>query len=81
MQTLFFNCNGFIGSTRIQGKYLVEKYQNITYRNHVVSVPVKCCEHLPPKPYIPHIKPIKQSKIDIGDLNIAQHKLDKYSII
>lgn len=72
-------CNGFIGSTRIQSKYLVERHQNITYRNHAVSVPVKCCEHLPPKSYIPNIKPIKLSNIDIGDLNIAQHKLDEYS--
>lgn len=72
-------CNGFIGSTRIQGKYLVEKYQNVTYRNHAISVPAKCCEHLPPKPYMPNIKPIKLSRIDIGDLNIAQHKLDEYS--
>lgn len=72
-------CNSFIGSTRVQAKYIVEKYENITYKNFPVQIPFKCCEHMPGKPYVPRLKPLKLNKIDTDDLKIAQHKLDQYS--
>ena len=73
------NCNGFIGSTRVQAKYRVEIPQNITYKNLPIQIPFKCCEHLPEKSHVPNIKPLHLNKINIDDLNIAQHKLDQYS--
>jgi len=72
-------CSAFIGSTRVQAKAIVEAYMNVTYRSHPVLIPYKCCDHLPTKEAIPNIQPLKLSKINTDDLNIAQHKLDQYS--
>lgn len=72
-------CTAFIGSTRVHAKYPIDKYQSITYKNHPVEVPFECCGHLPVKAHIPELKPLKLSKIDTEDLNIAQHKLNQYS--
>lgn len=72
-------CTAFIGSTRVHAKYPIDKYQSITYKNHPVEVPFDCCNHLPVKAHIPELKPLKLSKIDTEDLNIAQHKLNQYS--
>lgn len=73
------DCSSFIGSTRVRAKTMVEVLQNVTYKNHPVNIPYKCCEHLPEKHLLPDVKPLKLSKIDVDDLNIAQHKLDQYS--
>lgn len=72
-------CNGFIGSTRVHAKYRVEVFQNITYKNLPIQIPFECCEHLPKKSHMPDIKPLHLNKINVEDLNIAQHKLDQYS--
>lgn len=72
-------CNAFIGSTRVHAKPLVEKYQNVTYNSHPVTIPYDCCQHIREKPHIPDLKPLKLNKIDVEDLNLAQHKLDRYS--
>ncbi|KAL1489217.1 hypothetical protein ABEB36_014150 [Hypothenemus hampei] len=38
-----------------------------------------CCQHLPLRDNVPELKPLKLSKINIEDLNIAQHRLNQYS--
>ena len=73
------SCNAFIGSTRVHAKYPIDKYKTVTYQNHPVMIPFECCSHLPEKPHIPDLKPLKLNKIDVEDLNIAQHKLNQYS--
>lgn len=73
------DCNAFVGSTRVQAKRIVDVYQTVEYRNLPIEIPYKCCQHLPDKPSIPDLKPLKLSKINTDDLNIAQHKLDQYS--
>lgn len=72
-------CTAFIGITRVHAKYTTEAYQNVTYRSHQVRIPYTCCNHIPEKLHLPDLKPLKLSKIDLDDLNIAQHKLDQYS--
>ncbi|XP_050314503.1 uncharacterized protein LOC126748980 [Anthonomus grandis grandis] len=72
-------CNGFVGVTRIQAKRIIDRDQNVTYKNHQVMVPYKCCQNIPEKIKIPDLKPIKLNNLDIEDLNIAQHQLDQYS--
>lgn len=72
-------CNAFVGSTRIHGKPIVEKYANVTYRNHPVMIPFNCCQHISSNLHIPDLRPLKLNKIDMEDLNIAQHKLNEYS--
>ncbi|XP_050508019.1 uncharacterized protein LOC126885487 [Diabrotica virgifera virgifera] len=72
-------CIAFIGSTRIHAKDQIEKYTNITYRSHPVNVPYRCCDHFETKSHLSKLKPLKLSKINVDDLNIAQHKLDQYS--
>lgn len=72
-------CSSFIGSTRVQAKYLVDKHENLTYKSSPVQIPFKCCEHMPAKSAIPQLKPLRLNKINTDDLKIAQHKLDHYS--
>ncbi|CAH1966268.1 unnamed protein product [Acanthoscelides obtectus] len=72
-------CSGFVGTTRLHSRYSVSTYKNITYKSHPVKVPYKCCEHLPEKQNLPKLKPIKLSKIDTEELEIANHKLNQYS--
>ncbi|XP_050516137.1 uncharacterized protein LOC126891000 [Diabrotica virgifera virgifera] len=72
-------CIAFIGSTRIHAKDQIEKYTNITYRSHRANVPYRCCDHFETKSHLSKLKPLKLSKINVDDLNIAQHKLEQYS--
>ncbi|XP_074031912.1 uncharacterized protein [Leptinotarsa decemlineata] len=72
-------CNAFIGNTRVHSKYFVERYQNVTYNKHAVQIPYRCCDHLPGKLKLPELKPLKLNKINVDDLNIAEHKLNQYS--
>lgn len=71
-------CNALVGSTRVHAKQQSES-KNVTYRTHPIKIPFSCCDHLPMEPKIPNLKPLKLNKIDIEDLNIAQHKLNQYS--
>ncbi|XP_060524538.1 uncharacterized protein LOC132702141 [Cylas formicarius] len=73
------NCSAFIGSSRVRAKYFVEEYKNVTYKSHAVEIPYDCCSHIPEKFQPPELKPLKLSKIDTDDLNVAQHKLHEYS--
>lgn len=72
-------CNGFIGTTRIQSKPFVEKYKNVTYKNHQIKIPYECCKHLPEKIHVPELKPLKLNKIDVEDLNAVHNRLSQYS--
>ncbi|KAJ8948590.1 hypothetical protein NQ318_007594 [Aromia moschata] len=72
-------CSAFIGTTRVQSKYQVDNHPSITYKNHPVTIPFECCNHLPEKLQVPDLQPLKLKKIDTEDLNIAQHKLNQYS--
>ncbi|XP_074026487.1 uncharacterized protein [Leptinotarsa decemlineata] len=72
-------CSSFVGSTRIHSKYFVDRYKNVTYKNHAVRIPYSCCDHLPEKRHLPELKPLKLNKINVDELNIAQHKLNQYS--
>ncbi|XP_060531889.1 uncharacterized protein LOC132705358, partial [Cylas formicarius] len=73
------DCSAFIGSSRVRAKYFVEEYKNVTYKSHAVEIPYDCCSHIPEKFQPPELKPLKLSKIDTDDLNVAQHKLHEYS--
>lgn len=73
------NCIAFIGSTKIQAKYFIAKYDNITYNIHSINIPFECCEHLPEKTKLPKIKPLKIGNLNNEDLEIARYKLDEYS--
>lgn len=72
-------CSAYIGSTRIRSKFKINTYNNVTHQIVPVLIPFDCCTHLPEKINLPKLKPLKLSKIDTEELNIAQHNLDKYS--
>lgn len=77
---LQYQCNAYIGSTRIHTKQQPEELvKNVTYRSHPVQIPFECCQNFPPKTKIPNLKPLKLNKLDVEDLNIAHHKLNQYS--
>lgn len=70
-------CSAYIGSTRIQSRrYSVSK---IEYNHHPILVPFNCCSKLPSKTTLPNLKPLKLNKLNVEDLNIAHHQLNKYS--
>ncbi|VEN36163.1 unnamed protein product [Callosobruchus maculatus] len=72
-------CSGFVGTTRIHARYTLNVYKNVTYRDHPVEIPFRCCEHLPDKQDLPELKPLKLNKINTEELDIANHKLNQYS--
>lgn len=72
-------CNSFIGSTRVHSRYFVDIYKNITYNSHPVQIPYSCCNHLPEKQSLPDLKPLKLNKINVEELDVAQHQLNQYS--
>lgn len=71
-------CSAFIGSTRVHSRQQTD-FKEIVYKTHPVQIPFSCCDHLPATRKVPNLKPLKLSKIDVEDLNIAQHKLNQYS--
>ncbi|KAJ8911126.1 hypothetical protein NQ315_003302 [Exocentrus adspersus] len=72
------NCNAFIGITRVHAEPYYES-NNFTYDKHHVLIPYDCCEHLPEKHELPKLEPLKLSKLNTDDLDVAKHKLDQYS--
>uniref|UniRef100_A0A6P7GUK3 Uncharacterized protein LOC114346648 n=1 Tax=Diabrotica virgifera virgifera TaxID=50390 RepID=A0A6P7GUK3_DIAVI len=72
-------CDAFIGSTRVHSQKLIDAYDNVTYKSHPVQIPFNCCNHFPDKIHLPDLKPLKLSKINTEDLEIAHHKLNQYS--
>lgn len=63
------NDSAYVGSTQ-------QYYQE----PHTISNSI-CCKQLPEKAKLSKLKPLKFSKLDTEDLNIAKYDLDKYSHI
>nr|CAI5848062.1 unnamed protein product [Callosobruchus analis] len=75
-------CNAFVGSTRIHAETSVDQLiDESAFRAQMspIIIPYNCCDHLPEKSKNPELKPLKINKLDVQDLNIAQHNLNRYS--
>lgn len=71
------DCISFVGSTRLHTNWLVDAFQNITYRSHPINISFKCCEHLSSKIHIPDQKPLMLTKVDVEDLNVTERNIHK----
>jgi len=72
-------CNAFIGTTRVHSKGIIETNSNVTYNHHPMLIAYECCKKFQNKSYMPDLKPLKISKLNTDDLNMAQYKLNQYS--
>lgn len=69
-------CTAYIGNSKIFGSY-----EKVTEFHEIIEIPnvkYECCKDLPPQINYPDLEPIQMSKLNLDELNIAQHKLNKY---
>lgn len=71
------SCTGYIGTTRVIPHD--SKTSNTTEIIDVPLIPYDCCEHLPNAEQMPKLKPLKISKFNLDELNLAEHQLNKYN--
>lgn len=71
-------CNSFIGTTRV---FATNEEQNDTIHTNLIipEIAYDCCEHLPNKEDLPHLKPIRINYLNLDELNTAQEKLNDYN--
>lgn len=72
---LYPHCTAYIGSTRVYAIY--EKKTSISETIQIPQIKYNCCFHLPRE--IPKLQPLKISKLNLDELNIAEHKLNQYN--
>lgn len=74
--TLTSTCTSYIGTTRVQAS---NKFSEITRTFETPNIPFNCCDHLPEHAELPKLQPLKISKLNLDELNIAEHKLNQYN--
>lgn len=70
-------CSVFIGITKVQVGS--RKTINFTNNSHPVIISYNCCSSINVKIEVPEFKPPKIDDLNIIELDIANHKLDKHS--
>lgn len=71
------SCTGYIGTTKVIPHDT--KTSNTTEIVDIPLIPYDCCDHLPSADQMPKLKPLKISKLNLDELNLAEHQLNEYS--
>lgn len=71
------HCISYIGSVRVQS---VENYESEdTNIVEMPSITYECCENIVNREKLEKLKPLKITKLNLDELNVAEHKLNEYS--